>query len=112
MAKNPKATIEKAMPGYRLVEESAQSRGLAGMDDLGAPSADLHGVDFVKLREMYLGASQGGAVARSLDAAGAVAPNTSRLVTVEKASLMDSPRVGRKAAIFDDDDNKIVGTQG
>jgi hypothetical protein len=112
MAKDPKTVIEQAMPGYRLVDETARPRGIdSAADALAPPPADLRGVDFAKLQELYLGSSQAAARPRSLDAASS-SRNTSRIVTVEKQSLMDSPKVGRKAVIIDDDDGEIVGKQG
>jgi hypothetical protein len=112
MARDVKAAIKAAMPGYRVVEERARARGLdaAGGDDRGPPPADIHGTDFVKLQEKYLGESNAPR-SRSvgLDAAGS---GTSKLVTVEKQSLIDSRAVGRKAVIFDEEDDTIVGKQG
>jgi hypothetical protein len=111
MAKNPKTVIEKAMPGYRMADEPMRSRGMdSATDSLGPPPADLRGIDYAKLQELYLGTSQAAPRSRSLNTTSS-AGNTSRIVTVEKQSLMDSPRVGRKAVIFDDDDG-IIGKQG
>ena len=110
MAKNPKSTIEKLMPGYRVVERQTRARAVDSGPDEAPPPAELHGIDFAKLQELYLGSSSA-AASRSIDQSSG-ARNTSKLFPVEKQSLMDTPAVGRKTVIFDEDDDTIVGRQG
>jgi hypothetical protein len=110
MARNRKTIIEKLMPGYRVAEEMPRARGIDSKADDGPPAADVRGPDFAKLQEKYLGVSN---VARSRSIGQtSAASNTSKLVTVEKQSLLDVPAVGRKTVVFDEDDDKIVGKQG
>ena len=110
MARDPKTAIEKAMPGYRLVEPAARPRGLDDRgDDNAPPPADVRGPDFAKLQELYLGRTT---TARPRSALNSGPGQGSKLFTVEKETLMDAPAVGRKAVIFDEDDDKIVGKQG
>ena len=113
MARSPRRSIEKAMPGYRLVElPKGEPRGLeSGRDDTSAaPSADLHGPDFAKLQELYLGKSTKPQPRSSGPESSAF--NSTKLFTVEKHSLMDTPEAGRKTVLYDEENDTVVGRQG